>query len=146
MDMNNWLKAMAVIAAAVYWVLSAVHKAIEIKTLLATKQSIDPTSSNILTRNWPMLLLCTLGLAGMLSIAAGPLSQSSVLFCVIGGVFTGVALATIFVLEIVRMSSKYFWDALDLQAQRQHDLSHRMVSVLEARHLPAQRATDTPLS
>lgn len=70
--------------------------------MAATKNSTEPTVRSKFARNWPMLLVCALGVAGMFSIALGPLSPSSVLFCVFGGVVTAVAAAGIAMLEIAR--------------------------------------------
>lgn len=115
MDINNWLKAILVIAAISSSVLSATKSWMEIKTMLSAKNSSAPIRSSAFTRNWPLLLVCALGMAGMFSIALAPLSPSSVLFCVLGGVFTAIAVTGIAMLEIARQ------------------LAHGIASGLEAR-------------
>lgn len=125
--------------------LMVVSQLLDIRKKLATeKELLNSLRASFLVRNWLLLLAMALGVAGMLSIALGPVTQSSVLFCVLGGVLTAASTAALFVVEAVRLTSKHFWDALALQANAQHESTQRIVSVLEVVALPAKHSADKP--
>ena len=101
--MNITIKESIAIATFVLLVLSCISQSLDIKAKLKSpKHMTTKLQTSFLLRNWPMLMVCALGTAGMLSIGLEPLSQSSVLFCVLGGVFTAVAVAGIAMLEMAR--------------------------------------------
>lgn len=126
-------------------VLMLINQLLDIKVKLANeKLMLTKLSTSLVGRHWHMLLVMLLGTTGMLSIALGPVTQSSVLFCVIGGVVTSCAVAGILVLETARLVSDR---VLGLMAQHIDTTvagQKRIVSVLGAVVLPAQRDTDKP--
>ena len=110
----------------------------------AMARDVTAIKGIFLIRNWLLLTVGTVGVAAMVSVVLVPLSPVSVLVCAVGAVFAAVGASAILMLEMSRMSSKYFWDALALHSKAQYDTTQRVVSVLESVALPAKHATDKP--
>lgn len=124
-------------------VLILINQLLDIKVKLANeKLMLSKLRMSLLGRHWRMLLVMLLGTTGMLSIALGPLTQSSVLFCVIGGVVASCAMAGILVLEAARLVSDRVLGLLTAHVEATTAGQGRIVAVMEAMALPAQRPTD----
>lgn len=126
-------------------VLMVISQLLDIKSKLANEKAmLAKLRASLLVRNWPLMLAMALGAVGMLSIARGPVTQSSVLFCVIGGVVTSCAVAGILVLETARLVSDRVLGLMAQHIDATVTGQKRIVSVLGAMALPAQRDTDKP--
>ncbi|QDL55323.1 hypothetical protein [Rhodoferax aquaticus] len=98
-------------------VLMVISQLLDIKAKLAKETAmLAKLRTALFVRHWRMTLAMALGLAAMLSIAWVPVTQSSVLTCVLGGVLTAVAMAGILVFEISLLAADKI-SALLLQAQ-----------------------------
>ena len=130
--MSNWDSAISNITAVITPLAGVLGVVVLIWSKLreneAMARDMKTIQATFVMRNWLLLTVGTAGMAGMLSVALVPLTQSSVLVCVMGAVICAVCWAAIFALEIARTSSKYFWAAQELQAEA----------------LLAQRTTDKP--
>ena len=143
--MTEQIKIITVAISMALGVLMVISQLLDIKAKLANEKAmLQNLRASFLVRNWPMLLVLVLGATGMLSIALGPVSQLSVLFCVLGGVLAAAGMAAIFVLEIARLQSQKMLEVLTPLAEAQRDTLRRMVSVQETGLLPDQRTADKP--
>lgn len=115
-----------------------------IRTKMADWRNSTTDKQSLLLRNWPLLLAAVVGGVLAFSVALWPLSALTVLVSVLGGAFAALAMADIVMLELARVSSKYLWDALEMQSKAQHASTQRIVSVLGAVALQPKRPADKP--